>query len=135
MMTHESDTTRLVVDRFKETQDPKILISPSVVTGFDFPYDACRFQIIGKLPFPDGRSEVMKARTKIDPDYGMYLTVQALVQACGRGMRAPDDWCECYVIDDHFSWFFPKYRHMFQHWFTQAVRKVNLIPPDPYKGS
>ena len=132
MMTHESDTTRLVVERFKETQDPKILVSPSVVTGFDFPYDTCRWQIISKIPFPDGRSEVMKARTKIDPDYGSYLAVQSLVQACGRGMRAPDDNCEVFVIDNHWEWFSSKYKGLFQNWFLQACKRVTIIPGDPY---
>lgn len=134
MMTHDSDTTHLIVERFKESTEPKILVSPSVVTGFDFPYDQCRWQIIGKLPFPDGRSEVMKARTKIDPEYGMYLTMQALIQACGRGTRAPDDFCECFVIDDHFSWFIGKYRSMAQQWFLNAIKRTNLIPQLPNGG-
>jgi len=132
MMTHDSDTTHLIVERFKESTEPKILVSPSVVTGFDFPYNTCRWQVVGKLPFPDGRSEVMKARTKIDPDYGMYLTAQAIVQACGRGMRAPDDFCETFIIDDHWQWFSSKYRGLFQNWFIQAAKRINLIPKDPY---
>lgn len=132
MMTHDSDTTHLIVERFKESTEPKILVSPSVVTGFDFPYDTCRWQIISKIPFPDGRSEVMKARTKIDPDYGSYLAVQSLVQACGRGMRAPDDNCEVFVIDNHWEWFSSKYKGLFQNWFLQACKRVTIIPGDPY---
>lgn len=130
-MTHKRDTTQMVVERFKESQEAKVLVSPSVVTGFDFPHEACRFQILGKLPFPDGRSEVMQARQKIDPGYGQYLTAQAIVQACGRGMRAPDDWVETYIIDNHWEWFLSRNRGMLQNWFLQACKKVTLIPPDP----
>lgn len=131
MMTHKRDTTQMTVEKFKESTEPKVLVSPSLVTGWDFPYDECRWQIIAKIPFPDGRSEVMQARQRIDPDYGMYLAVQSLVQACGRGMRAPDDFSEVYVIDNHWEWFVSKYKGMFQNWFLQAVKRVTLIPGDP----
>jgi hypothetical protein len=40
-----------------------------------------------------------------DPDYANYVAMQKLVQAVGRGMRAPDDWCETLIVDDQFSWF------------------------------
>jgi Rad3-related DNA helicase len=131
MIMHDSSTTQMMVERFKGSTEPKILVSPSVVTGFDFPYDMCRWMIIAKVPFPDGRSEAMQARTKIDPDYGMYLTTQAVIQACGRGMRAPDDQCEVFLIDSHWEWFSSKYRRLMQNWFLQSVKKIALIPEDP----
>ncbi len=117
-----------MVDRFKRSDPPSILVSPSMVTGYDFPYDDARYQVIGKIAFPDGRSEVMKARHAKDPEYGYYLAMQSLIQACGRGMRAPDDTCDCFITDDHFSWFMGKCRKMAPKWFLDAVRTTRTIP-------
>jgi len=129
MMAH---TTRDVVDkvqRFKSANPPAVLVSPSMVTGWDFPYSECRWQIIGKIPFPDTRSKVMRERQAIDRDYGCYLAMQSLVQAVGRGMRASDDWCETFIIDDHFKWFVHKYRDFAPASFLEAVRTARVLPP------
>lgn len=128
MLHHTRQNTMEMVGKFKEAPPPSILVSPSVVTGYDFPYDECEWQIIGKVPFPDGRSKVMKARQDLDPEYSTYITMQALVQACGRGMRAPDDRCECFIIDDHAQWFLNKAKHLAPDWFLKAIRRSNTIP-------
>ncbi len=129
MVSHDSTNTVNAVESFKRREPPSILVSPSMITGWDFPYDECRWQVIGKVAFPDGRSEVMRARHKIDPDYSCYLAMQALVQACGRGMRAPDDYCESFIIDDHFKWFIDKYKGMAQRWFLDSIKSIRTIPP------
>lgn len=128
MVTHDSRNTLKVVERFKEMDPPAVLLSPSMVTGWDFPYEQCRWQIVGKVPFPDSRSKVMKARGDKDPTYAYYLTMQALVQAAGRGMRAEDDYCETIIIDDHFQWFNYKYRQFAPQAFREAVQMVRTIP-------
>ena len=56
LLLNESGTTRSVVTQFVDSKSPLVLVSPSVTTGYDFPYDACEFQVIGKIPFPDLRS-------------------------------------------------------------------------------
>ena len=107
----------------------KLLISPALSTGFDFPGDSCRYQIIGKVPFPDTRSKVLKAREKIDKDYGPYVAMQQIVQMCGRGMRSADDWCENFIIDDNWTWFITVYKGFAPAWFLNGCRFVNSIPP------
>jgi len=133
MLTHDSRNTLKVVERFKEMDPPAVLLSPSMVTGWDFPYEQCRWQIVGKVPFPDSRSKVMTARQEKDPTYAYYLTMQALVQAAGRGMRAADDYCETIIIDDHFQWFNYKYRDFAPQAFKEAVQMVRTIP-EPIRG-
>lgn len=88
-----------VIARFKASTEPVVLVSPSVATGFDFPYSCCEYQIIGKVPWPSTQSKIMKARTENDPDYMHYIAMQEIVQAAGRGTRAPDDHCECFTPD------------------------------------
>jgi ATP-dependent DNA helicase DinG len=106
----------------------RLLVSPSLTTGYDFPGDSCRYQIVGKIPFPDTRSKVLQAREAHDKDYGAYVAMQTLVQTCGRGMRSADDWCETIIVDSNWSWFLPRYKHFAPDWFIKACSTSNLVP-------
>jgi Rad3-related DNA helicase len=128
MLLHDSRTLQGTVARFKQMDAPAMLVSPSIVTGYDFPGDECRWQIIGKLPFPDTRSKVAQARERIDPDYFLHKTMQAIIQACGRSTRNTRDWSECFIIDRHWSWFRRKYQRFIPQWFAEAMRDVATVP-------
>lgn len=129
-LTHDrnSKSANGAVEIFKLSDPPTVLVSPSMVTGWDFPYTQCEYQILSKVPFPDMRKKVDKRRKEIDPDYGMCYAMLNLVQACGRGMRAEDDQCECFIIDDHFKWFIKKYKEFAPGWFRQAIKYKDLLP-------
>lgn len=101
--------TRDVVKGFRDADAPALLVSPSVGTGFDFPFDLCRYQIIGKVPFRDPRGAIISAQSKEDPNYLNYLTSQDLVQLYGRSNRDPLDFSETFLTDDHIEWFLDKY--------------------------
>jgi len=128
MITHSNKDTEMVVHQFKASQDPLILVSPSMATGWDFPDDECRWQVIIKLPYPDSRGNILKARSKADKDYTSYITMQQLIQACGRGVRTKDDWCETFIIDDNIQWFIDHYSHLSVAWFKGAYQKKITIP-------
>lgn len=128
MMGHKGKTTAETIVRFKTADPPSILVSPSVVTGYDFPHEEARYQIIGKVPFMDGRPLVVKARQKVNQDYGCYMALKQLVQATGRISRTSQDWGETFVIDNHFQWIISKYRGILPKWWIDSIRTVNIIP-------
>lgn len=128
MYLHETRTAQDVVRAFKQAEAPAILVSPSVSTGFDFPMDECRYQIVCKIPFADSRNKVLAARQERDKDYGKYLAAQTLVQMCGRGNRSEDDLCENLILDDHFEWFYGNNKSLFPKWFQEAVKVSRTIP-------
>ena len=128
MLTHDSRDTESVVRTFKRSDAPCILVSPSMATGWDFPYGECRWQIIVKLPYPDMRGNIMKTRSRIDKDYVNYIVAQQLVQATGRGVRSKDDWCETFIIDNNIEWFLPQNGHLMAEWFKGAYRMSRTIP-------
>lgn len=129
--THGARGVLKSLQEFKDAGAPAVLCSPSVVTGWDFPYEQCEYQIIGKVPFPDARRAVDKARRKRDPEYSCCMALQNLVQTCGRGMRYPDDQCENMIIDDHFAWFVRKYAKFAPKWWLSAVMTMKTIPEPP----
>lgn len=128
MITHDAGTTRSVVEAFKVGATAPVLVSPSIITGWDFPYDTCRYQIITKIGFPDSRSVVEKARAKIDKEYGCHIAMNNLIQTAGRGVRAPDDYCETFIIDDHWDWFKNKYRRFAPRWFQDSWSRHTGVP-------
>lgn len=130
MFIHDRKNTRAVVERFKAASGG-ILVSPSVSTGWDFPYDECRFQIIAKLPFLDSRPAVIRARHHSDKWYLNYATLVILIQMVGRGMRAEDDWCRTYLIDDNWRWFGARTKAMQPKWFRSAVRRIESMSALP----
>ena len=121
-VTHNQRDTEKQVGVFKGSLPPAVLVSPSMATGWDFPGEEARYQIIGKLAFPDTRDRITKARCEGDDAYGPYVAMQQLIQAVGRGTRTPDDWCETFIIDDNITWFFQRYaKTLAPKWFREAV--------------
>jgi ATP-dependent DNA helicase DinG len=131
MVIHDSRTAKSAVEQFKSAEPGALLVSPSMTTGYDFPDSQCEYQIILKIPFPDSRSPVVKARTAADKDYPAYIAMQELVQAVGRAMRSRDDQAEAFILDDNCAWFMSKYKHFAPKWFLQAYRRVNTLPTPP----
>jgi ATP-dependent DNA helicase DinG len=121
------------VAAYRAAKPPVILLSPSVVTGWDFPYRDCEYQILAKTPFPDTRSAIARARIEATEGYRDHLTASAIVQAAGRGMRAEDDQCETFIVDDHSRWFIRQANNqeMLPAWFTEAIQWVAQPPPPP----
>lgn len=129
LWTHDTKDVIRRVSQFKKADPPAFMVSPSLTTGFDFPDDTCRVQILGKLPYPDTRNKIVKARTKEDPDYGAYIAAQGLEQAVGRGDRSATDWCENFIIDDSIGWFIPRFGKFLHKWFLEAYQSVRVLPP------
>ena len=103
LITHDKENKTEVIEKFIKSDEPLVLISPSMGEGVDLPGDLCRFQIIYKLPFPDWGDKQINQRTGIDREWYDYKTCLNLVQTHGRGMRYLDDYCHTYVIDNRFK--------------------------------
>lgn len=122
MLTFESRTKAAVVAAFKIAGPGAILVGPKLETGYDFPDDECRCQIVFKVPFPDSRGAVMTARQKRWRWYGLYLAMMSLVQAVGRACRSKRDWCENFIIDGNAAWFLAGNKAFAPRSFLEALR-------------
>lgn len=131
--TQDPDSPKVqeVADEFRSLNPPSVLVSPSFSTGWDFPGAQCEYVIIAKLPFPDTRSPLMKARVLKNPKYGDHLAMQDLVQACFRGSRHEKDRCEVFIVDDSIKWFMQHNRNHAPRWFE--IITIDKIPPAPLK--
>jgi Rad3-related DNA helicase len=129
VVTNDSgaDSAKAIAE-FKSSAAPRLLVSPSFATGYDFPGSQCEYQIILKCPFPDTTSLVMSERCK-DPDYRMYVTMQQLVQMCGRGRRYHDDRCENFILDNKINWLMARGRKFAPASFKVWTQKTIPHPP------
>jgi len=130
MIQHGSGQTSQAIQVFRSQppQSGAALVSPVISSGYDFKDDECRCVIIGKLPFPDSRDPLVKARNDRDNEWIPHQVMQTLVQSAGRATRSDADWSEVFVIDDDFWWFWNKFKYLAPSWFTSAVAKTNTIP-------
>lgn len=137
VLTHDTKSRVQQLAKFRATTGA-ILISPSVGTGVDLPYDLCEWQIIAKLPFPDqGDPQVKKRMKESAPgvpnqkgqNWYNWTTLCNIVQAYGRGMRAIDDRCDTYLLDGNWQWFRHTVKHILPAWFRDAI-----INPRPTSG-
>lgn len=134
-----SEHAMKAVADFKASSAPSILLSPAMTTGYDFPHDTCRWQIITKMPWPDTRSAIMTKRCATDQPYmsaaakegrkyAAYVMWMDVVQAAGRGMRAKDDWCETFIIDGKVKDYYHSYISLIPAWFRNLLRWRTDIP-------
>lgn len=151
MITHTrgSESLASAVETLRQSPTPAVLVSPSLTTGYDLPYSDCEYIIVSKIPFPDTSSPVMayrcgravtgRAKTdeekqarKLGTEYSYYLTVQTLVQSCGRAYRAHDDQCEVFIIDGNWGrWFYAAASSYMPFWFRRRLRRVSAVPDPP----
>ena len=89
----------------------------------------CEYIVVGKLPYPDTRSPIMKARSADDPEWTSFMAMETMIQEAGRGTRSASDRCEVFVIDDSISWFIQKYGKFAPDWFMERYRgRRDTIP-------
>ncbi len=112
------------IDEFKSSNEPLVLISPSLDEGVDLPGDLCRFQIIYKIPYLDLGDSQIKMRMNMDSQWYDYRTTLRLIQTHGRGMRNENDYSKTYVIDSRFN------SYVINNRMLPDVFKNAIINPD-----
>jgi Rad3-related DNA helicase len=103
-----------ILDIHENSEDPTVLVSPSLGLGVDLKGDLARFQIIVKaayLPLGDDR---IKKMFNQDKQWYANKMLSNFIQQCGRGIRSKDDHCVTYVLDANI--------------FTAVLRNKSKLP-------
>jgi hypothetical protein len=105
LLFHDKHNKQAVLDEFKAS-DPaegKVLVASGMYEGIDLPYDAARWQIVGKVPYLSLGDEQVRKRQKAHPDWYAWEALKRIIQATGRIVRAPDDKGETLLWDLNFK--------------------------------
>jgi ATP-dependent DNA helicase DinG len=104
--------------------DNAVLIGPSLTRGLDLPGDACRVQMLTKVPYPSVKDRQVNKRLYSKGGRLWYAvqTVRELVQMCGRAVRSESDWAVTYIYDRDFETnLWARNRTLFPSWFREAI--------------
>ena len=129
MLTHTTTDRMQVLEEFKQSTKPAILLSPSMEQAIDLSGDQCRAIIIPKIPYPFLGSKIIQRRMKggsIGRRYYNGEAVLALIQMAFRGVRSMDDWCYTYILDASAVKFFRQTKNM----IPKEVRDAMLLDED-----
>lgn len=107
-----------------------VLVAPSMERGVDLPGDACRVQIVLKVPLPNLGDKQVSARLYAENGQVWYAmqTAASLMQMVGRAVRSADDYAVCYILDAHFLEWRKRWGHLFPGWFARAIRVERIEP-------
>ncbi len=126
LLFHESDTKSETLRQHFDTEDPTVVVSPSISTGVSFDNNRSRFQVIAKIPFPSLASQKNKMRQKMMPDWYSWRTVSTLIQMTGRSVRSFTDYADTIIIDSCFSDIMKYSSHLLPDYIQDAIKKINI---------
>lgn len=99
LFRHPGESNEKIIKLHIESDEPTILVSPSLAYGVDLKGDLAKFQIVAKASYLPLNDERIKQLFKEDPDWYQNKMLNNLIQACGRGVRNKTDECVTYILD------------------------------------
>jgi ATP-dependent DNA helicase DinG len=126
LIFHDSSNKDEMLKKHMETENPTVIVSPSMDTGVSFDNDSARFQIIAKIPYPSLASQKNKLRQKNNPDWYSWKTVSGIIQMTGRPVRSDMDYADTIIIDGGFGDVIKHSSHFLPDWIQEAIKKINV---------
>lgn len=126
LIFHDSSNKDEMLKLHMESENPTVIVSPSMDTGVSFDNDAARFQIIAKVPYPSLGSQKNKLRQNNNPEWYSWKTVSGLIQMTGRPVRSNMDYADTIIIDGGFGDVIKHSSHFIPDWIQEAIKKINV---------
>jgi ATP-dependent DNA helicase DinG len=126
LIFHDSSNKDEMLRLHMESEEPTVIVSPSMDTGVSFDNDTARFQIIAKVPYPSLASQKNKMRQANNPDWYSWKTVSGLIQMSGRPVRSNMDYADTIIIDGGFGDVIKHSSHFLPDWIQEAIKRINV---------
>jgi Rad3-related DNA helicase len=123
---HDSEDRDAQLSTWKRVDDPDVFLSVKMEEALDLEGDLCRWQLLCKAPYPNTRDSRVAARLE-DDQWGWYYrtALRTVIQACGRPVRAPDDYGATYLADSSLLDLFERARVDMPDWFAEQVDRMS----------
>lgn len=112
-----------VMEEYRDTPGC-VMFACSMGRGVDLPDDACRVQVIAKVPFMSLGDTQVSRRMHLAGGQQWFVVqaIRDIVQMTGRAVRSETDWCITYVFDKQFAVnLYRKHESLFPTWWKDAV--------------
>lgn len=113
-----------VLEKFKKSKEPSVLVSPSLFEGVDLAGDLSRYQIIVKAPYPSLGDKRVKHILDNYPVVYELSTVLKLVQGVGRSTRCEKDYATTYMLDTNAKRIFKGSENIWKNEFCMSDEKL-----------
>jgi Rad3-related DNA helicase len=111
-----------MLELFKQKEDA-VFMGPSLLEGLDLKDDISRFQVFFKVPYPNLRDPLIKAKMEKMPGWYDWKTGITIMQGVGRSVRSEEDWAVTYVLDACFLSLINK-SELFPPTFTERLKTI-----------
>ena len=111
-----------MLELFKRKEDA-VFMGPSLLEGLDLKDDISRFQVFFKVPYPNLRDPLIKAKMEKMPGWYDWKTGITIMQGVGRSVRSEEDWAVTYVLDACFLSLINK-SELFPPTFTERLKTI-----------
>lgn len=127
---NEPTDQTMLINFHEETDEPTILLSPSMSEGVDLKGSLSHIQIIAKMPYPSLGDPITLKRMKLKKNFYPMLTAQTIVNMYGRSIRSETDICDTYILDSSFLRFVENNFKILPKSFINAIirREAKFCP-------
>jgi Rad3-related DNA helicase len=133
MISHERGKVKGAVEELREATEEgerKVIVSPALWEGYDFPGELVQWVVIIKVPYLNSKNPLMAARKMINPKYADDLIGRKFLQGSMRHIRTERDRGPVFVLDwnwTHFSWRATKEK-LVPVYYSNAFRRMDKVP-------
>ncbi len=113
-----------IIDKFINSKQPALLISPSITEGLDLKDDLSRFGIFVKVPYPSLGDQWVKKRMDISSKWYQLQTLKGIMQGCGRVVRNKTDYGVIYILDTSWSRLYGTTHQYIPQWWKDAYHQL-----------
>jgi Rad3-related DNA helicase len=124
--THDRENRDAALDGWKASDGADLFVSVKMEEALDLKGDLCRWQVLCKASYPNTRDSRVAARLEEGQWAWYYRTaLRTVIQACGRVVRAPDDYGATYLADSSLLDLFERAKADTPDWFAEQVERVS----------
>jgi Rad3-related DNA helicase len=136
--SHDKAGRDAALENWKASSGAEVFVSVKMEEALDLKGELCRWQVLCKAPYPNTR-DTRIARRLEDGQWGWYYrtALRTVIQACGRVVRAPDDYGATYLADASLLDLFERARVDMPDWFAEQVDRMSTpdLPGFDPKGA
>lgn len=103
LIWHTRDNKMEKFAEYRNSAEPCVLVCSGLYEGIDLPYDACRWQILSKIPWQNLGEPAIRYIADNDRLRYAWDTLRDVIQAAGRVCRTPDDLGVSFCPDKSFA--------------------------------
>jgi Rad3-related DNA helicase len=122
LFRENASTNEVILNDHCESDEPTILVSPSLSYGVDLRGDLGRFSIIVKLPYlPLSDKRISKIFNE-DKTWYSNSMLNGLVQMCGRCTRDENDYSTTYILDGNIEQIIYRNKNKLPKYFLERFK-------------